>query len=345
MSALVSVSKFPCGLLMVTKLKNSLATNPAQNYLPNQVLSRAAFLRLAAGMGAALFGHQFAVAQTRDQGDAMQTRPIPSSGEALPVIGCGTYVGFDVGANSEKLKTLADVVRTLRDAGGKVFDSSPMYGRAEAVLGDLLVAAPDPERTFIATKVWTRGRQAGITQMERSFALLRIKRIDLMQVHNLLDWQTHLRTLRSWKQDGRIRYLGVTHYTSSAYDELEAVMRKDTLDFVQLNYSLDDRAAERKLLPLAAERGVAILVNVPFGGGGLLRRLRNRPPTDWAAEIDCTSWAQILLKFVLAHPAVTCVIPGTGNPAHMADNCRAGTGTLLDAALRKRIIAEWEAGN
>jgi len=275
----------------------------------------------------------------------MQTRPIPSSGEALPVIGCGTYVGFDVGANSEKLKTLADVVRTLRDGGGKVFDSSPMYGRAEAVLGDLLVAAPDPERTFIATKVWTRGRQAGITQMERSFALLRIKRIDLMQVHNLLDWQTHLRTLRSWKQDGRIRYLGVTHYTSSAYDELEAVMRKDTLDFVQLNYSLDDRAAERKLLPLATERGIAILVNVPFGGGGLLRRLRNRPPTDWAAEIDCTSWAQILLKFVLAHPAVTCVIPGTGNPAHMADNCRAGTGTLLDAALRKRIIAEWEAGN
>jgi diketogulonate reductase-like aldo/keto reductase len=330
---------------MIRKLKNSLATNLAQSYLPNQVLSRAAFLRLAASMGAALFGHQFAVAQPRDRGDAMQTRPIPSSGEALPVIGCGTYVGFDVSADSEKLKALADVVRTLRDAGGKVFDSSPMYGRAEAVLGDLLAAAPDPECTFIATKVWTRGRQAGITQMERSFALLRVKRIDLMQVHNLLDWQTHLRTLRSWKQDGRIRYLGVTHYTSSAYDELEAVMRKETLDFVQLNYSLDDRAAERKLLPLAAERGIAILVNVPFGGGGLLRRLRNRPLPNWAAEIDCTSWAQILLKFVLAHPAVTCVIPGTGNPAHMADNCGAGTGTPLDAALRKRIIAEWEAGN
>ena len=275
----------------------------------------------------------------------MQTHPIPSSGEALPVIGCGTYVGFDVGADTGKLKTLAAVVRTLRNAGGKVFDSSPMYGRAEAVLGDLLAAAPGPERTFIATKVWTRGRQAGITQMERSFALLRSKWIDLMQVHNLLDWQTHLRTLRSWKQDGRIRYLGVTHYISSAYDELEAVMRKETLDFVQLNYSLDDRAAERKLLPLAAERGIAILVNVPFGGGDLLRRLRNRPLPDWAPEIDCTSWAQILLKFVLAHPAVTCVIPGTGNPAHMADNCGAGTGTLLDAALRKRIIAEWEAGN
>jgi aryl-alcohol dehydrogenase-like predicted oxidoreductase len=320
-----------------------MAKNSAPRCLLTNGLSRAGFLRLAAGLGAALTGHQFAVAQTANEGQAMQKRPIPSSGEALPVIGCGTYVGFDIGADSEKLKTLADVVRTLRDAGGKVFDSSPMYGRAEAVLGDLLAGTPDPERTFIATKVWTRGRQAGITQVERSFALLKVKRIDLMQVHNLLDWQTHLGTLRRWKQDGRIRYVGVTHYTASAYDELEAVMRKETLDFVQLNYSLDDRAAERKLLPLAAERGIAILVNVPFGGGGLLRRLRDRPLPDWAAEIGCTSWAQILLKFVLAQPAVTCVIPGTGNPAHMADNCRAGSGPLPDAALIKRIIAEWDA--
>jgi aryl-alcohol dehydrogenase-like predicted oxidoreductase len=329
---------------MLTRRNNRTAKNAAPRFLPTEDLSRAGFLRLAVSMGAALVGHKLAAAQTRDEGQAMQTRPIPSSGEALPVIGCGTYVGFDIGAESETLKALADVVRTLRDAGGKVFDSSPMYGRAEAVLGDLLAAAPDPERTFIATKVWTRGRQAGIAQMERSFALLRVKRIDLMQVHNLLDWETHLGTLRRWKQDGRIRYLGVTHYTASAYDELEAVMRKETLDFVQLNYSLDDRAAERKLLPLAADRGIAILVNVPFGGGGLLRRLSSRPLPDWAGEIGCTSWAQILLKFVLAHPAVTCAIPGTGNPAHMADNCRAGSGTLPDAALRKRIIAEWDAG-
>src|SRR6516162_191902 len=307
-------------------------------------LSRAAFLRLVGGMGATLVNRRFAVAQTHDEGEAMQTRAIPSSGEALPVIGCGTYVGFDVGANSNKLKALADVVRTLRDAGGKAFDTSPMYGRAEAVLGELLADAPDPKRTFIATKVWTRGRQAGITQMERSFALLKVKRIDLMQVHNLVDWQTHLATLRRWKQDGRIRYFGVTHYTASAYGELEAVMRKETLDFVQLNYSIDDRAAERTLLPLAADRGAAVLVNLPFGGGGLLRRLSNRPLPDWAGEIGCTSWAQILLKFVLAEPAVTCVIPGTGNPTHMADNCQAGTGMLPDAALRKRIIAHWEAG-
>jgi aryl-alcohol dehydrogenase-like predicted oxidoreductase len=308
-------------------------------------LSRAAFLRLVGGMGATLVNRRFAVAQIHDEGEAMQTRPIPSSGEALPVIGCGTYVGFDVGANSDKLKALADVVRTLRDAGGKVFDTSPMYGRAEAVLGELLAAAPDPKRTFIATKVWTRGRQAGITQMERSFALLKSKRIDLMQVHNLVDWETHLATLRRWKQDGRIRYLGVTHYTASSYDDLEAVMRKETLDFVQLNYSLDDRAAERKLLPLAADRGIAILVNLPFGGGGLLRRLASRPLPDWAGEMGCTSWAQILLKFVLAQPAITCVIPGTGNPAHMAENCRAGTGLLPDVALRRRIIADWEDSN
>jgi aryl-alcohol dehydrogenase-like predicted oxidoreductase len=303
-------------------------------------LSRAAFLRLAAGMGGALVSPSFALP---NRGEAMQTRPIPSSGEALPVIGCGTYVGFDVGADTDRLMALADVVRTLRDAGGKVFDTSPMYGRAEAVLGDLLAAAPDPKRTFIATKVWTRGPQPGIAQMEHSFTLLKSNRLDLMQVHNLVDWETHLPTLRRWKQDRRIRYLGVTHYTASAYDELEAVMRKEALDFVQINYSLDDRAAERKLLPLAADRGIAILVNLPFGGGGLLRRLAQRPLPDWAGEIGCTSWAQLLLKFVLAHPAVTCVIPGTGNPAHMADNCRAGTGILPDASLQKRIIADWES--
>jgi len=258
--------------------------------------------KLAAGMGAMLASQKFSLAQTRN-GDVMQTRAVPSSGEMLPVIGCGTYVGFDVGEHSEKRRELAAVVQALRDAGGKVLDSSPMYGRAEAVLGELLAAAPDPQRTFIATKVWTRGRQDGIAQMERSFSLLKTKRIDLMQVHNLVDWGVHLATLRDWKKAGRIRYLGVTHYNSSAYNELETVMRKEILDFVQLNYSLDDRAAERKLLPLAADRGIAILVNLPFGGGRLLRSVRNRPLPEWAGEIGCTSWAQILLKFVLSHPA------------------------------------------
>jgi aryl-alcohol dehydrogenase-like predicted oxidoreductase len=175
--------------------------------------------------------------------------------------------------------------------------------------------------------------------MRESMALLRADPIDLMQVHNLVDWRTHLATLRDWKREGSVRYIGVTHYTESAYAELEAVLRAEPLDFVQLNYALDDRAAERRLLPLAAERGVAVIVNQPFGGGGLLARLSRRPLPPWAAEIGCDSWAQLLLKFVLSHPAVTCVIPGTGRPEHMGDNVRAGFGAYPDAALRERMIA------
>ena len=284
-------------------------------------------------------------AQAKSESSAMLTRAIPSTGEKLPVIGLGTWQAFDVDLTADNRRQLGDVLPLFVKLGGRVIDTSPMYGRAEDVIGELTAALGIQDKIFFATKVWTRGKENGIKSMERSMALLRAKRIDLMQVHNLVDVQTQLATLREWKAQGRIRYLGVTHYTASAYDELEAVMRKETLDFVQLNYSLDDRAAERKLLPLAADRGIAILVNVPFGGGGLLRRLGNRPLPDWAGEIGCTSWAQILLKFVLAQPAVTCVIPGTGNPAHMADNCRGGTGILPDPALRKRIIADWEAGS
>ena len=195
------------------------------------------------------------------------------------------------------------------------------------------------KRAFVATKVWTRGRAQGIAQMQQSMSLLRTDHIDLMQIHNLVDWRTHLATLRGWKKDGRITYLGVTHYTSSAYDELEAVMRAETLDFVQLNYAADDRAAEQRLLPLAADRGIAVLVNRPFGEGGLLRSLRNRPVPDWFAEIGCTSWAQGLLKFVLGNPAVTCVIPGTSRPEHMRDNVQAGFGRMPDRDMLRRIAA------
>jgi diketogulonate reductase-like aldo/keto reductase len=220
-----------------------------------------------------------------------------------------------------------------------VIDSSPMYGRAEGVVGDLLSAAHSRDNAFIATKVWTSGKSAGIAQMHRSMRLLRTDHIELMQVHNLLDWRTHLATLRDWKQEGRIKYLGVTHYTASAYGELEEVMRSEKLDFVQLNYAIDDRAAERRLLPLAADRGIAVLVNQPFGGGGLLRNLRNKPLPDWAAEIGCRSWAQILLKYVLGHPAVTCAIPGTSRPEHMRENAGAGVGPLPDAAFRAKMVA------
>lgn len=269
----------------------------------------------------------------------MHARSIPSSGEALPVIGCGTWRTFDVGSNVQDRAPLVDVLRILFEHGGSVIDSSPMYGRAEAVVGDLLTQMNARSRAFIATKVWTSGRAAGISQMQRSMQLLHATRIDLMQIHNLLDWRTHMATLRAWKAEGRVRYIGITHYTPSAFAELEAVMRSERPDFVQLNYAADDRDAEARLLPLAAELGVAVIVNQPFGGGGLLRTLARSPLPGWAAEIECTSWAEVLLKFVLAQPAVTCVIPGTGRPEHMQANVRAGFGRYPDAALRQKIIA------
>lgn len=258
----------------------------------------------------------------------MNTRPIPSSGEALPVIGCGTYLGFDQVPGSAAYALLPGVVEALLAAGGKVLDSSPMYGRAEETTGELLAANGRRGETFIASKVWTRGKSEGIRQMEASMRLLRTDRFDLMQIHNLVDWRTQLATLRGWKESGRIRYLGITHYTSSAYAEVEAVLRSEKLDFLQINYALDDRAAEQRVLPLAAERGVAVIVNMPFGGGGLLRGLLDKPLPAWAAEIACTSWAQVLLKFVLSNPAVTCAIPGTRRREHMQDNARAGFGEL-----------------
>ena len=263
----------------------------------------------------------------------MHTRPIPATGEALPVIGCGTYVGFDVAPGSAEYQRLPGVLQALFGAGGAVIDSSPMYGRAETVTGELLAAAGSHAKAFLATKVWTRGRAEGIRQMEESLRRLQVERLDLMQIHNLVDWQTHLATLRDWKAAGRVRYLGVTHYTAGAYDALEAVMRAEALDFVQINYSADEREAERRILPLAAERGMAVIINRPFGGGGLLRRLRDRPLPAWATDIGATSWAQVLLKFVLSHPAVTCAIPGTSRPEHMADNALAGTGVIPERSF------------
>jgi diketogulonate reductase-like aldo/keto reductase len=267
----------------------------------------------------------------------MNTRPIPSSGQQLPVVGVGTWQTFNVGDDAGRRAQLAEVLRTLFDAGGSVIDSSPMYGSSEEVVGDLLKAARSRDKAFVATKVWTAGRDAGIAQMRNSMKLMVADPVDLMQVHNLIDVKTHLATLRAWKKEGRVRYLGVTHYTPSAYSALEAVMRAETLDFVQLNYALDDRQAEQHLLPLAAERGMAVLVNQPFGGGGLIRKLSSRPLPGWAAEIGAASWAQILLKFVLGHPAVTCVIPGTSRLEHMSDNAKAGFGPYPDAAMRKRM--------
>jgi len=302
-------------------------------------LTRAHVLRMAVGLSVGAALPVGARSQTKPPA-TMNTRPIPATKEMLPVIGCGTWIGFDQRAGSAEYRRLPGVLDALFAAGGRVIDSSPMYGRAEESTGELLAAANGRAKAFLATKVWTRGREAGIAQMEQSLARLRTQRLDLMQVHNLMDWRIHLATLREWKDRGRVRYLGITHYTASAYDEVEAVLRAEPLDFLQINYSLDAREAERRLLPLAAERGVAVIVNMPFGGGGLLRRLRERPLPAWAAEIGCTSWAQVLLKFVLSHPAVTCAIPGTSRPEHMADNASAGTGTFPGAAFWRREAGE-----
>jgi len=281
----------------------------------------------------------FAARETFAQALSMNKRAIPSTGEMLPVVGCGTWRTFDVGNDAAAQARLADVLQILFDNGGSVIDSSPMYGSSEAVAGSVLTRMNAHKRAFVATKVWTSGRDAGIAQMENSLRLWQQPRIDLMQIHNLLDWQTQLATLRDWKARGRIRYIGVTHYTSSAFGEVEAVMRSEKIDFVQINYAADDRAAEETLLPLAKERGIGVIVNQPFGGGGLLGRLKDKPVPEWSKDIGCTTWAQLLLKFVLSHPAVTCVIPGTGRPEYMHDNVRAGFGSYPDESMRNQIAA------
>jgi aryl-alcohol dehydrogenase-like predicted oxidoreductase len=270
----------------------------------------------------------------------MHTRPIPSTGVTLPVIGCGTWLGFDVGSRPGELPQRGQVLAELFAGDGRVIDSSPMYGSAEQVVGDLLHAADARAKAFVATKVWTTGKQAGIAQMNRSMALLRCDAVDLMQVHNLEDWKTHLPTLREWKARRRIGYIGVTHYAESAHPDLERVMRTEPLDFVQFNYSAASRGAEQRLLPLAAEKSIAVLVNLPFGGGALLRALHEKPLPGWAREIGCTSWSQVLLKFVLAQPAVTCVIPGTSSPAHMRGNALAGHGELPPPSFWARRVAD-----
>ena len=264
-------------------------------------------------------------------------RTIPSSGEAIPAIGLGTWRTFDVGTGKDERAPLREVLQKFVELGGTVLDSSPMYGTAEAVSGDLAAELKLTDRLFWATKVWTSGASAGVKQMEASIKHFRVKRLDLMQIHNLLDWRTHLRTLREWKHAGRVRYIGVTHYTAGAYDELERVLRAEPLDFVQVNYSLGEREADRRILPLARERGIAVLVNRPFAEGGLFARVRSTPLPPWAAELGCESWAQVFLKWILAHPAVTCVIPATSKVAHLVDNMKAGTGTLPDAAARERM--------
>jgi diketogulonate reductase-like aldo/keto reductase len=267
------------------------------------------------------------------------TRKIPSTGEALPVVGLGTWQTFDVGGGAAEREPLRQVLAAFLDGGGRVIDSSPMYGRAEGVVGELLNERHDGQRPFLATKVWTSGRARGEEQMRASMRLMRAPRMDLLQVHNLVDWRTHLETLRAWKEEGLVRYVGVTHYQLGAFPELERIVAKEGVDFVQLPYSIATREAEARLLPAAAAHGVAVLVMRPFDERELFARVRGKPLPAWAADVDCTSWAQLFLKFILGHPAVTCPIPATANPKHVADNLGAGRGRLPDAATRRKMIA------
>lgn len=265
------------------------------------------------------------------------TRKIPSSGEVIPVLGLGTSGPFEVGASAAERAPLLEVLNTFFAAGARVIDTSPMYSTAEAVLGDLLTPAMH-QRVFMATKVWTQGERSGVEQMSRSANLLKHDKLDLIQVHNLMDLDTHLKTLRQWKEEGKVKYVGVTHFTVASHDELAKIIRTHKLDFIQVNYSAFTRAAEKTLLPLAIDRGVAVLVNRPFEDGKVFARVRGKPVPAYAASMGCETWSQIFLKYIISNPAVTCVIPATGKVKHIQDNLNAARGSLPDAAQRKKIL-------
>ncbi len=303
----------------------------------NAIVTRREAAKVIGGTAAGLF-LPITPRAANESSSAMLTRSIPSSGEKLPVIGLGTWQAFDVGLTADSRRQLEEVLSLFVKFGGRVIDSSPMYGRAEEVIGDLTATLGILDKLFLATKVWTHGKESGIKSMERSMALLRTKRIDLMQVHNLVDVHTHLATLREWKEQGRIRYVGITHYEAGAFGEMEKLMRSEKLDFVQINYSLMEPQAEQSLLPLARERGIAVLANRPFGAGDLFDKVRSKPLPDWASEFDCRSWAQFFLKWIVAHSAITCAIPATNKPGHLEDNMQGGTGRLPDPKTRRRTV-------
>jgi len=274
---------------------------------------------------------------------AMPKRKIPSSGEQIPVIGMGSSNTFDVEGAAAATDPLRDVLRALVEGGGTVIDTSPMYGRSETVLGDLIANLGLRPRLWLATKVWTRGREAGAAQIADSMRRLRTDRLELLQIHNLLDWREHLPTLRSLQRAGKVRYSGITHYRADAHAELERVLTEERFDWLQVNYSLAEPAADARLLPFCRDEGIAVMANRPFADGEMFARVRGRPLPPWAAEFGCSSWAQFFLKYVASHPAVTCVIPATSKPANMRDNVAAGIGPLPDAKQRARMRGYWDA--
>jgi diketogulonate reductase-like aldo/keto reductase len=304
------------------------------------MMSRRLLLGGVAGIGLlSLRKNRHAMAQP-----PMIARPIPSTGETMPVVGLGTWPMFDVGADETARAPLRQVIETLVAGGGQMIDTSPMYGRSEGVVGDLVAELGYRGKVFLATKVWISGRDRGFEQMQRSAALLKSPVIDLMQIHNLVDWRTQLATMRGMKAKGQLRYIGITHYTTSSLPELARILEaEDGIDFVQLGYSLATREPEARLLPVAAQRGIAVIVNQPFDQGNLFRRARGKALPDWTAEFDCASWAQLFLKYLLGDAAVTVVIPATNKPEHMADNLKAGRGRLPDPDQRDRVRRFWDS--
>lgn len=302
-------------------------------------LGRRQFIQTLTLLGAAAVG----LPLTAQGSKSMLMKAIPSSGEKIPVIGMGSSRTFEVGEDQDQRARLTQVLQAFFDQGGTVIDTSPMYGSSEQVLGELLANVENKQSLFMATKVWTEGRQEGIAQMQASMDLLRTPVIDLMQIHNLLDWKVHWETLAEWKRGGRVRYIGITTHRGYDHDELAHVMQNYPVDFIQFSYSIANRKAEQHILPLAAERGIATMVNRPFQRGDLFRRVKGKDLPAWAADIDCDSWGQFYLKFVISHPAVTCVIPATSKVKHMLDNMGAGYGRMPDNKQRERMLKYFDS--
>jgi diketogulonate reductase-like aldo/keto reductase len=305
-----------------------------------QVISneRRTLLRaMLAGSAYAVMGEALAAAPAPGP---LLTRPIPSSGEQLPVVGLGSWITFNVGNDPAARANCTNVVRAFLEGGGRLIDSSPMYGSAQAVIGHALAQLKQPNTVFSADKVWIGSGERGPAQIDASRALWGVPRFDLLQVHNLLAWEDHLRTLQRLKASGRLRHIGITTSESRRHGELVKIMETRPLDFVQVSYNVLDREVEERILPLARERKIGVIVNRPFRQGDLTQSLAGKPLPGWAAEIGCTSWAQVLLKFIVSHPDVTCAIPATSNPAHALENMLAARGAMPDAALRRRIAAD-----
>jgi diketogulonate reductase-like aldo/keto reductase len=312
----------------------------AQRMSPSSYLPRRVAMRVLAAAGAvAMLRPVAGVAQPR----TLITRPIPSSGEALPVIGLGTWITFNVGDDPAARDACAEVMRHFFDAGGRVIDSSPMYASSQPVIGYGLRKLGRTKDVFAADKVWIRGGSRGPAQIEESRQYWGVPRFDLMQVHNLLSWEEHLPALLAMKAAGRLRYVGITTSEGRRHREIEQIMQDHPIDFVQVTYNVLDREVEARILPLAQERGIGVIVNRPFRQGVLIRRIKRQRLPDWAAEFEAANWAQFLLKFIVSHPAVTCAIPATSRVAHVRENMGAARGRLPDAAMRRRMVAHVEA--